>query len=836
METRRDFLKKTAMLTGATMAWGGALPESIQKALAISPEPGSTVFDAEHIVILMQENRSFDHCYGALRGVRGFNDPRAFVLPNGNPVWLQTNAKGETYAPFRLDMHETKATWMGSLPHDWHNQVAARNNGRYDMWLSAKEPEDPAYSHMPLTMGHYTREDIPFYYAFADAFTVCDQHFCSSLTGTMPNRNHLWSGTIRAEHSPASPAKVYNEETDNDHEASWTTFPERLEDWGISWKIYQNELAIPTGFEGEERPWLSNYDDNPLEYFTQYQVRFSPRHRAYLDKLAQTLPQEIKALQQQAQAATPGSDDAKTLQAQIADKTEQLTQVSAEQTRWSQTHYDNLTQREKNIHEKAFTCNTNDPHYRSLDSITYDDNGTPRTVQIPKGDVLHQFRQDVQSGNLPTVSWLISPENFSDHPSAAWYGAWYVSEVLDILTKNPEVWKKTVFILNYDENDGYFDHVPPFTAPNSDDPATGRASEGLNTREDYVTLDEDKADRPDYPAQASPIGLGYRVPMVIASPWSRGGFVCSEVFDVTSSLRFMEVWLTHKTGIKVEEPNISPWRRAICGDLTSAFRPDHGKADPVPFPPRDTFIETIHKAQFKGLPTNYHGLTADEIAQIKKSPASSPLLVKQEPGIRPSCALPYELHADGALNADRSQFEITLEARSERFGAHAAGSPFQIYAYGGPDHFQARAYAVAAGSQVAESWPLSDFPTGQYHLRVDGPNGFHREFQGTAADPVLTIHVEDAVTGSKMSTHVTVSLTSHETHAKTVELRDNAYGFGSHTQDVPAGGTIQIMVPTDHSHGWYDFTVRLAGSQTFAYRYAGRVESGQASYSDPAMA
>src|SRR4030095_894268 len=131
MDSRRDFLKKAALLAaGGGVA--GAIPASISRALAIDPAPGSTFLDAEHVVILMQENRSFDHCYGTLRGVRGFNDPRAVTLPNGNPVWLQTNPAGETYAPFRLDIKETNATWLGSLPHSWRDQTDARQHGKHD--------------------------------------------------------------------------------------------------------------------------------------------------------------------------------------------------------------------------------------------------------------------------------------------------------------------------------------------------------------------------------------------------------------------------------------------------------------------------------------------------------------------------------------------------------------------------------------------------------------------------------------------------------------------------------------------------------------------------------
>src|SRR5580765_6860530 len=196
MDSRRDFLKKASVLSsGAGLLH--VLPASLAKALAIDPQPGSTYLDAEHVVLLMQENRSFDHTYGTLQGVRGFNDPRAIRLPNQDLVWLQSNEKGETFAPFRFDIKNTRITWMDSLPHTWSDQVDARNNGKYDKWLHVKPSWKEEYKNMPLTMCYYTRADIPFYYSLADAFTVCDQNFCSSLTGTTPNRLYFWTGTIR---------------------------------------------------------------------------------------------------------------------------------------------------------------------------------------------------------------------------------------------------------------------------------------------------------------------------------------------------------------------------------------------------------------------------------------------------------------------------------------------------------------------------------------------------------------------------------------------------------------------------------------------------------------
>src|SRR5690606_37980221 len=196
-----------------------------------------------------------------------------------------------------------------------------------------------------------------------------------------------------------------------------------------------------------------------------------------------------------------------------------------------------------------------------------------------------------EQGELPMVSWLVSPQRFSDHPSAPWYGAWYVSEVLDILTRNPEVWKHTIFILTYDENDGYFDHVPPFVPPHPAESHSGKCSAGIDTAIEWIPLEQElgfgiaKKD-----ARGGPIGLGYRVPMVIASPWSRGGRVNSQVFDHTSPLRFLEVFLSQKYGKTIREDNISAWRRTVCGDLTSAFTAYRPSGHQIDFLQRNEFL------------------------------------------------------------------------------------------------------------------------------------------------------------------------------------------------------------------------------------------------------
>lgn len=831
MDTRREFLKKVAILAGSA-GLGSGLSASIQKAWAIAPAPGSTYLDAEHIVILMQENRSFDHCFGTLRGVRGFNDPRAITLPNKNRVWLQTNKTGETFAPFRLNLHDTKATWMSSLPHSWANQVDARNEGKYDRWLDVKPSGHEEYAHMPLTLGYYDRQDIPFYYALADAFTVCDQNFCSSLTGTTPNRSYLWSGTIREK--ATAPARVRNEELDYGRPARWTTFPERLEEHGISWRVYQNEINLSSGLTDEEEPWLANFSDNPLEWFAQYNVRFSASYQRYRANRLAALPDEIAALEKQV-SVTP---DEQKLRQTIQRQKKLLATLSEEGGQFQPDKFSALSARERALHQKAFTTNASDPHHRQLERLTYQDGETEREMSIPKGDVLHQFLTDVANGQLPTVSWIVAPENFSDHPGAPWYGAWYVSEMMDILTRNPAVWQKTIFILAYDENDGYFDHVPPFVAPHPNKPETGKTSPGINTADEHVTMEQEldrPAKEPDRDARASAIGLGYRVPLVIASPWSRGGYVNSEVFDHTSILQFLEGFLSQKTGKSVRETNITAWRRAVCGDLTSVFRPYRGETIDLPaFVSRKPFVEGIHNAKFKDVPANFRPLSPDEIELINRQPTESTLMARQEPGVRPACALPYQLLADGYADADSRQFRMNFAAQTERFGRASAGAPFMVYDMA--DH-SVRNYAVLPGNQLTDTWPLRGGD--DYHFQVYGPNGFFREYRGEMANSSVLVQCTDQVSVPTGVAELVINLVNSSPNPITIELVTNAGKQSVVRQRLESAGTkssqAAIHLPLSDSFGWYDVSVRVVGQPSFEQRYAGRVETGASSYSDPVM-
>ncbi len=173
--------------------------------------------------------------------------------------------------------------------------------------------------------------------------------------------------------------------------------------------------------------------------------------------------------------------------------------------------------------------------------------------------LIDQFAADVRSGNLPRVSYICAPTEYCEHPDdTPNAGENFTARLLQALVQTPEVWSRTALILTYDENDGFFDHMPSVMAP-------------LNTDRGRTTMTN--ATQGEI-ANSQPIGLGPRVPTMVISPWSKGGRVCSQLFDHTSLIRFTEEWLValgHPRS-SVQCNGISPWRRAVCGDMTSAVR------------------------------------------------------------------------------------------------------------------------------------------------------------------------------------------------------------------------------------------------------------------------
>src|ERR1700736_1043644 len=448
--TRRELLKFGAAAAAAELA--SLSLHGCGSGSVISPPVGSAcskLTDIEHVVILIQENRSFDHYFGSYRGVRGFSDQSAaFQQPDPANT---TNSPVGALLPFHLDTSTTNAACTHDITHDWVPQHQSWNNGAMDGFVTSRIPINS--SDAVLSMGYYTRADLPYYYALADAFTICDNFFCSVMGPTDPNRLYTMAASLDPDGKNGGPVlqTVIANRTAFYGHLTYTTMPEQLQARGISWKVYGSpDKNILGGI-------LSN---NVLSYFKNFQ------------------------------------DPASVL------------------------------------HQTAFG------------------------PQFPV-----DFLADVALGNLPQVSWLGGPVLTSDHPpSPSIFGENILSLIVSALTVNPALWAKTVLFVTYDENGGFFDHVAPVTAP-------------AGTPGEYLTVPP--VPDPTYegsPAITGPIGLGFRVPMMIVSPFSRGGFVSSDLFDHTSILRFLE------TRFGAEVPNLSAWRRAAVRDLPSAFnftKPDY---------------------------------------------------------------------------------------------------------------------------------------------------------------------------------------------------------------------------------------------------------------------
>jgi phospholipase C len=448
-------------------------PSLAAKAASIAPA-GGDIGAIEHVVFLMMENRSYDHFFGAYHKGRGFDDHPKHSLG----VFAQDYPKGTKLSPrkkllpFHLDSTADEEC-THDLTHNWGPMHECWNRGKMDHWVkthtaSANEGNPDG----AMTMGYYLRKDIPFYWALADNFTLCDSYHAAILGPTHPNRLMAQTGTIDPAGHHGGPV------TDTTFAGAswtcnWTTVQELLEDKGVPWKVYHPSNVNTTGKYAD----LSQYETwNPSIY--------DPDNSLVLGLSDHVLP-----------------------------------------------YFKAFKNKKSPLHQKAF-----------LPTFPND------------------FVADCASGHLPKVSWIIPPLGFDDHPSAPpSRGMWFVQEVLDNLASNKKLWAKTALFLMYDENDGWFDHVVPPTAPK------GTAGEYLTAKNISIETNGIRG----------PLGLGVRVPMIAISPFSRGGHIASELFDHTSQLQFLE----ERFGIKV--PNISKWRRHKVGDLTSTlFKAKHDASMP----------------------------------------------------------------------------------------------------------------------------------------------------------------------------------------------------------------------------------------------------------------
>ncbi len=715
---RREFLLNSTKTMFGTAALA-SFPLSIQKALAIDAKVETgTIQDVKHIVILTQENRSFDNYFGTLKGVRGFGDRFTIPMTEGRKVWEQYDAKKNKILPYHLDSRLGNAQRVSGTPHSWSDGQAAWDNGRMSDWVAHKKPQ---------SMGYYKKQEVEYQFALANAFTICDAYHCAMHAGTNPNRKFIWTGTNGP--TGAGVASVVNEFDGigpSNEGYEWTTYPERLQQAGVSWKIYQN---MP-----------DNFTDNPLAGFKQYR----------------------RANEQSGQ---PVSND--VLVCPAYDEKIDVTQ----------------------------------PLYKGIANT------------MPDGGFLGTFKTDIAQGKLPQVSWLVAPATYSEHPgpSSPVQGAWYIQEVLNALTENPQVWSQTVLLVNFDENDGFFDHTPSPSAPSKDEKGVVQGKTTLSDQQvsyEYFNHPAVATAKSQPATDGRVYGPGVRVPMYVISPWSRGGWVNSQVFDHTSILQFLE------KRFGVQETNISPYRRAVCGDLTTAF--DFKTPNLLPV---NELVGKKTKAEADAI----------RVAQalLPQVPVpSQQQFAQQEMGIRPSRALPYILHTSAKVDVAQKTVKLMFSNTGKQAAVFHVYNRLDLTAI-------PRRYMVEAGKQLDDVWNATN---GQYDLWVLGPNGFHRAFKGnlsqvnqTQALPEIRVCVEEC--------DANLYLKVRHDGSKSVKLtvKANAY-LANKTWNIETDHSEKELVwDMSEFGGWYDFTVTLADDATFSRRFAGRIETQEDSISDPYM-
>jgi phospholipase C len=526
-------------------------------------------------------------------------------------------------------------TFLPDPPHGWSDTHAAWNEGRFDQWVPNKGV---------TTMTHHTRKDLPYQFALADAFTICDNYHCSLMGPTDPNRYHMWTGWVGNDGRAGGPV-ITNAEARYD----WSTCPERLERAGISWKVYQ-DIGLGLNAAGS---WGFTADP----------------HRQLRRQLAAVLPP---------------------------------------------------------------------------------------VPERPAGD----------------------------------FGAWYVSQVVDILASNPEVWSRMALFVTYDEEGGFFDHLVPPTPPRT-------PAQGLSTVATTNEIFPGAAGFPTGPLRPrDPRAHDHRLAV------DQGGWVDSQLFDHTSMIRFLEARFAHGNPDLIES-NITPWRRAVVGDLTSAFN--------FSKPNTSWNVRLPDTDDFKPRELVRH---PDEVPV----PPADPAVPDQERGVRPARAIPYRLHADARAGA--ASVAIEFASSGDATGV------FQVRSADATE--DPRSYTVEPGRQLADTWDVAS----GYDVEVFGPNGFFRRFKDGVGGPAAGLAIR-ALDGGHHD-EIVLELENHGLSKIEVTVSNRSSPKRT-TLTLAPGAADAPSWSLRRTRGWYDLTVTLKDDPEFEYRYAGHLENGDASISDPGM-
>lgn len=724
--------------------------------------------DVEHLVFFMQENRAYDHYYGKMHGVRGFNDRAHPPLPNGKPVWYQNTAAPPSQAEALCGCGSCDIEWAKGS-EDLKNLIMSFPcNVLMDGLKGALPPvtvtagescEQLLKDMMGTTIDHMKVADL----ILNTSSCAVDLHVNTSATpAPQPDTdNYILPFPLHFSNTSAScmgaPSMGY--------------FPD-----------------IPIWNEGRMDSWnsarspgygMSYFSREDLPFYYALADEYTIGDQYYQSTFTATNPNRLHFF-------TGSNGLSVDSEYCILDDSEPKTGIN-----WT-TLGDELEAAGISWQVYQEADNFDDNAFAWFDQYK---NAKPGSALYEKGlkrdlDLVKAFDEALSKQTLPQVSIIVGPawrsEHATNHPAD---GEDLSAQLIKTLGKYPDMYSKTAFIINYDEGGQFFDHHWTPTPP-------ANTKEGLST----VTVEGEitKVETQGIPA-GNPIGLGFRVPMMIVSPWTRGGYVYSGVADHTSMLKLVE----KRFGIHMS--TISPWRRAVTSDLTDAFdfqNPDFSFPSNLP----DT-SGNVNASRYE-----CENLPSPKVPEEQHMPS-------QYPGTRPSRPLPYVRSVVASVAPAGLSLKIM---NSGAAGTQAA--VFQVYNMLIPEAAPKR-YTVEAGKSLLDTWALINEA---YSLAVYGTNGFVRHFVGDlAASKGLSVQMAYSPTTQE------VVLNMQADQSTVFQVSDMAYGTAQ--QQVTVKGQVSHKVSVSSSGNWYDLSVAVA-EVNFSRRFMGRMETGAASVSDPAMA
>ena len=775
-----------------------------------------TIDDVKHIVVFMQENRAFDHYYGTLKGTRGFNDRAAPLLPSGLSPFYQPTKSATSHSILCGCYAQT-----GPSCNITFNREGADLKG---IIMSATCPVlesvlSGAVPPVTLKTGESCSSVMEKVYNTRIEGLVA-KDYITELPSCPTGLN------VKADNNIDTTTKNIQGDPSVDYLLPYPLMFDKTSAscMGAPEMAYESNMNILNG--GKVDAWntardpgygMAYFNRTDLPYYYELADTFTIGDQYFQSTFTATCPnREMLFTGSNGLSVATANPELNPKQYCELDDSEPSDPGFAWETMAETLMKNNITwknyQGTDNFDDNAFAWFDTFRSAKAGNPLF--DLGMKRVNSTSPYGFVDAFEADIKAGTLPQVSWLIGPAALSEHASHHPADGEDLSRrIMDVVQRYPETYKNMIFVLNYDEGGQFYDHhVPPNPPTNASMHGGGQST--VNTTGE-LTL-ETQFNIP----KGHPIGLGWRVPLLLISPWSRGGYVYSEVADHTSVIQLIE------EKFNVRCPNISPWRRAVTANLLSAFdftKPDYSW--PSKFPDTSNNVNAS-KEQCDNNP-------APTVPTVQRT-------TKQEPGTKKQRAIPsYIFDVTDSVDAKTNAVTLTLTHNGGKIGdASVTAGSFSVYdrvgVNAGNNYTQdpPRWFTIESGkSIVTQPWDTKKHSA--YDLHLHGANGFVRLFRGNGAEDAIYLA---KLTYQPKTQHVSISMSNDGTSDTTFIITDMAYNEQPQKITVPKGGAIKTtLIDVSKNGNWYDLAITVSNEKLFLRRFMGRMETGKDSITDPAM-